>query len=519
MNFSFDRQRAPQSLAGAILLIYGLSSLSGCGGGKSTSTGSSLLSSTVVPVVLPPASAPLPAPPLLPLQLAIHPELVLPYDSFFQPQVDPASTKEVFAHYMVCCAAFGGPNQGVNGAMQDILMAQSMGLTGFALNEGAWSGDINYRNTTANLFAAAAQLGTGFKLFFSYDGLGPSEVIDMMTTYGTHPNYFKVAGRPVLSTFAAGGNIGLGYTSPLDWWSKGILEPLKAKGIDTYFVPDFADAYWNQPPAKVLDYWGDRVQGMMDWGVLGVLNGFGGNQYAVNENEAYAPALKSANKTFMAAVINQYWGSLQTSVGRHYFEFEAGKGLDIQWKELINSAHPDWVEILTWNDLEESYMMPIDDFMKYNDWGFPHNYWKPHKGYSELERYYIQWYKTGIEPKITKDSIIYFYRTQPVNFTATADPRGPVNWWTPSVSDTIYLTVPLTSPATLTVTSGGTIAKFDLPAGMNQVATPFIVGVQQFELSRGGKQISSVQGEPIVSTAEWYDYWMTTGFVETAPLP
>ena len=61
------------------------------------------------------------------------------------------------------------------------------------------------------IYRAAQELGTGFKLFFSVDFAGlkkhpPGEfesyVLDMVKTYGHHPNQFMVDGRTVVSTFA-----------------------------------------------------------------------------------------------------------------------------------------------------------------------------------------------------------------------------------------------------------------------------------------------------------------------------
>lgn len=427
---------------------------------------------------------------------------------------------------MLALPAFGGPNAGVPGAMQDILLAQSMGLDGFALNGGAWLADSRYRATASNLFTAAQQLGTGFLLFFSADmtGLWSADVLDMMTAYGRHPNYFRVEGQPVLSTYAGGNPRDTDYPNPVDWWKHRVLMPLQAQGMSVYFVPDVLGTDWESPVDRISQ-WSSIIQGALDWSVLGVLNNDAGNWVVNQTNQVNSTALTAIHKTLMAAVVNHYWGSLQTSISRPFHDFKAGRGEKEQWEDIIHVSHPQWVEILTWNDKEESYMMPIDDFMKYNDWGLPKGYYKPHAAYGELERYYIQWYKTGIQPTLTKDSIFYFYRTHSVNMVASNDPKGNCNWFLPSGSgtDTLYVTVTLTSPATLTVkTGGGTpnskTSSFDLPAGIQSVeVTPFAPGAQSFSLSRQGRPLNSISGEPIVTHSELYDYWMTTGFVENAP--
>lgn len=60
--------------------------------------------------------------------------------------------------------------------------------------------------------------------------------------------------------------------------------------------------------------------------------------------------------------------------------------MDAQWRAAI-AANVPWIEILTWNDFNKSYLMPMDDFEKYHDWGFPIGFTKPSLGYAELLRY------------------------------------------------------------------------------------------------------------------------------------
>jgi glucan endo-1,3-alpha-glucosidase len=142
----------------------------------------------------------------------------------------------VFAHYMVCFAAYG---ERVEDYQREIREAQSAGIDGFVLNCGAWHNEPHYPRRSKAIYQAAQELGTGFKLFFSVDFAGlkrhpPGEfesyVFDMVKTYGHHPNQFMVDGRTVVSTFAGGQGIA---------WKKDILAPLKAAGYDVFLVPFF----------------------------------------------------------------------------------------------------------------------------------------------------------------------------------------------------------------------------------------------------------------------------------------
>ena len=461
----------------------------------------------------------------------------LPSTSFFRISTAAQRTpKRVFAHYMLCCMSFGGDARaGVHGAMQDIVMAQSMGIDGFALNAGAWSSETNYQTAARNLFTAAAQLSTGFQLFFSADGAGnvgslpAADVINMVETYGNSANYFHNNGKPVLSTFGGGGANSL---TDLNWWKSEVLTPLANAGYPVSFIPFFfASNNWDADNIKALvNFWDPIIDGMFAW-TAGADAGLASphSQVAINQN--FSQYLKANDKQVMGGFTNTYWGTKQTSAGRRYFEYDEGQGAAANWAGII-AANPDWVEITTWNDFNESYMMPIDDFARYNSWGNYQGFgwWKSHRGYAELDRYYIQWYKTGIEPTITDDAIFYFYRTHSMNLVAASDPDGPVTSFAPNfftcrtqadcnmrygtVQDVIYLTVPLTEAASLIVSTGGQVSTYNLPAGMNHLTVPFKAGTQIFSLVRNNQTIASVTGDPILSQITYYNFWNTTGFVE-----
>ncbi len=417
--------------------------------------------------------------------------------------------KRVFAHYMLCCGSFGVT---VDDFANEVTLAQAMGIDGFALNAGGWSA-ANYKADAANMFAAAKTLGTDFKLFFSADlccNLPAADIVDMMTTYAAHANYLREGTKAVLSAWAGGSHT----AASVDFWQNQVIGAAKTAGVDVFFIPFFYPEPVSEVPAPALvqdnvAFWKDHVDGMFYFGASGLPFG---DPSLVTANAAYAQALAAAGKKAMASYSAAYWGAVQGD--RRYFEYQGGLGTETQWKALV-AADPDWVEISTWNDLNESYMMPMDDFQKHRDWGMPLGFYKPHYGYAELVRYYIQWFKTGIVPTLTRDSIFYAYRTQPKNLVPTAQDGGVA--FIGDVQDDIYLTIPLLAPAELRVTTGGQVVTVPLPAGMNQKAVPFNVGAQSFELWRGGAKINGIAGEPVVDKGARYDFWSTTGFVETTP--
>ena len=143
--------------------------------------------------------------------------------------------KLVFAHYMVCNRDYGGS---VAGYERDIQEAQAAGINGFALNCGSWNGG-NYKGDAGSLFQAAKAVSPdgSFKLFFSADmtGLSYAEVVQMMTAYAKHPNYWcvmqttgkTIVSRPVLTTWGGEGGAWNGPTtaSVKTRWQSLVLNP------------------------------------------------------------------------------------------------------------------------------------------------------------------------------------------------------------------------------------------------------------------------------------------------------
>ncbi len=73
------------------------------------------------------------------------------------------------------------------------------------------------------------------------------------------------------------------------------------------------------------------------------------------------------------------------SLSRRYFEFDGGEGIILQWN-LIIVNQPDWVEIITWNDFNEStYISPVNNPEQYEaQVTTPHRY--SHAGFLELSK-------------------------------------------------------------------------------------------------------------------------------------
>ena len=411
--------------------------------------------------------------------------------------------RKVFAHYMVCCPSYGST---VEGMKKEILQAQSAGIDGFVLNCGGWFNE-KYKLKSQMMYDTVKSLGTKFKLFFSLDGCcgnGPEVAIDMVTTFGRHPAQFMYQNQVVLSSWAAGDR---------SYWLDKVLNPLEKIGYSVCFVPFF----YTEPVSELPNFnlikksyyawWKDVVNGLFYFGAAGLPEEI--NQTA----EAYAKFVRDVEKIYMAPLSPYYWGMKQSG-GRRYYEYQGGEGIAVQWESIISKQNPQWVEITTWNDFNESYICPLsnDEQAHYYMDFLPRGFLKPHVGYLELSKYYIEWYKTGTKPEINTNSIYYFYRTHPKDINTSMDPLGPVYKRIGNLEDVIYLTTITKDILKVRVTSGKTQKTLQIFPGISHSRIVFSDGEQRFEVFKNGSKIIDKRGEPISSVISYYNFLMTTGF-------
>jgi len=405
----------------------------------------------------------------------------------------------VFAHYMVCFADYG---QTVQGYERDIQDAQAAGIDGFALDLGDYDDPAQpyYNTNVALIYNAAEQLGTGFKLFFSVELTNTASIVDLISTYARRSNSFYYNGKLVVSTF------GQNSTD----WSNSVFSPLQTEGISVFFIPFF----WPNPVTELPNYsdavnilntYSNLLNGLFFFGAAGLP----AQLSACNSN--YTLAVHQAGKIFMAGFTPHYWGCYQRTAGRRYYEYDGGEGTVSQWQSII-ANQPDWVEIVTWNDFSEStYSSPLANPGLYEaQTSAPVRY--SHAGFIELSKRYIAWFKTGQQPAITNDSLFYFYRTHSTNLVASNTNDIPVTWFFGDLADAIYNTVFLTAPAQLEIASGTNLFTNALPAGLQQIRTPFAPGPQTFTLKRNGAVVITTNGPPILSQIQLYDYFPASGY-------
>ncbi len=402
--------------------------------------------------------------------------------------------KYVFAHYMVCFCPPDGTGDTVADYKREILSAQQHGIDGFALNCGAWNAKPDsayYKTRVLAMYEAARQLGTDFKLFVSADyacDVSLDETRDMVETFRNHPNQFRHQGKPVLSTWD-GGQKQADFIKKEFQGDRAIV-----------FVPCFLPRRnVDSPGASELD------QFFKDYPSIDGYFYFGAAQYTKNLVEStllHAQRWHGAGKIFMASATPYYRG-----LGMNYrlFERHGFEGMAAQWEAAVQSDS-DWMEIVTWNDFAEStYVAPVGSPANVKRLADQVGSLLSHEGYLDASRYYMDWFKTGTPPSITRDQIYYFYRLHPKKLEGVNKPgyKGtdhPSGWKV--LEDDVYVTTFLTAPARLTIHSGSTVKSFDLPAGVRHVRLPFAAGPQRFVLERDGAMLIDKTGEHEISATD-----------------
>jgi hypothetical protein len=410
----------------------------------------------------------------------------------------------VFAHYLVAFATYG---ETVEGYRREIMEAQAANIDGFALNVGAWD-DLQsyYKRRVALMYQAAEELGTGFKLFFSVDFENPTNVVNMVESYANRTNTFRYQGKVVLSSYGHNDVPSMGWPG-MDW-TNAIIGKLNQDGYPVFFIPYFFSDPVNELPNSVEAYqvltnYAGIVDGLFCFVAAGELEG------TIAANAQYAYVVNHGGKTSMASVYPNYWGSVQYSTGRRYYESLGGEGIELQWEQLLGYA-PDWVEIVTWNDFNEStYVSPMVNPGQYFS-GIASPRRNTHAGYLEFTKYYITWFKSGYQPAIDRDALFYFYRIHPKDLVITND--IPVTWVSQYVQDELFLTTMLRSPAKLVVYSGGVQTEYNQSAGISHVRVPFQIGPQVFQLWRGDSQLGVINAPQIVTSITNYNFFPTSGY-------
>jgi len=412
--------------------------------------------------------------------------------------------KRVFAHYMVAWPR-GGPQATVASYAAECRDAHARGIDGFALNCGGWDrSEPHYKQRVLRLYDAAARLDFDFKLFVSADGRAQDELEDIVATTRGLKAQLLVDGKPVLSAYAAGGKD----------FTNGTALMREAGRLGAFFVPHFFPASGER---QISTREADQISEQ-----LGNANGYfyfgaaGAPDLIAKSTEALSTELKTRGKVFMAPVTPYYRG-LRAGTNYRAFETNGFSGMATEWDAAIKSGAT-WVQIVTWNDWAEStYVAPIGSTGRAHVYDDRFGDLLSHTGYLDASAYYIEWFKSGSKPAITRDRMFYFYRLNPLGrdhqnvlsaHDASTPPRAPE-----PLSSQIHVSVFLTAPAVLVVSLvsvQGSDMHFDVPAGITHVSADARAGTPRFVLQRQGKTLIDKAGEQTISADDFsgaYNYF------------
>jgi glucan endo-1,3-alpha-glucosidase len=430
-----------------------------------------------------------------------------------------AMSRQVLAHWWGPMGYKSGQRDEERWA-DDIRAAREEGVDGFVVN--AFSG-AQARLLLNSVIHAADKIGAyDFRVALSADmslRFKPEEIVTSVAEFAENDHYLKINGKPLLSTY---GGDRLGN----QWWSKEVLQPLKAIGTPVTFIPDFDRPDQNRDNPS-YENWRSViasfpvVDGLFNFGIAGSAPFYTGDTRlghhwwsSLEAEENLSKALHERAKLFIAPYTPSTWSVCHSA--RQYSEYQGGRGMASWWTSIIEKQRPELVELVTWNDYTEStYIQPTQEPLTSTK-GVP-SY--SHVGYYELLKYYIAWYKSGVKPTLAGDGLFYFYQpTQTTGLSGNAKDAYcsmgavPADQVWGLKQDVIYLTTVLTEPAELRVTTGKLVGHYSIPSGIVTTDVPFGLGSQSFALWRRGTQILSINGSPIVKDPVGQNFNITSGY-------
>ncbi|CAF0948894.1 unnamed protein product [Rotaria sp. Silwood1] len=307
------------------------------------------------------------------------------------------SNKKVFAHYMV---GFAYPSD-QNFFDGQIKRAKAAGIDGFALNVGIddWQPD-----RVAKALAAAQNNGD-FTMFISFDMSSltfNNGVLSRFHFAASHPNYFKVNGRPFYSTFAG--------ENQDNFWTNWKV----ASGFNPYFCPS-----WPNYPTTNLLQSHPVADCIFTWNAWPAGNSGPGTRFDTAGDRNLLASAKATGKTYMAPLAPWFYTYVWGTGWYKNWIYGSERLLPERWQQIV-SLQPDFVQIITWNDYSESsYVCSISSDLPTGMAGINSmiNSPKPmhHNAWLELSKHYIQWYKNNVRPTVTNDQFYWWYRIHPKN--------------------------------------------------------------------------------------------------------
>ncbi|GHO46517.1 endo-1,3-alpha-glucanase family glycosylhydrolase [Ktedonospora formicarum] len=370
----------------------------------------------------------------------------------------------------------------------EVQRAIDIGLDGF-IYEMPDHTSVDQRWNRINLMLDAAKaVDPGFRVGLSIDfptaaDSTPNNMANTILALKNHPSLLRLDdGRIVVAPFYP-------ERKPLDWW-KQLRTLVQAGGADIAFIPLFLST-------NVSSYqsWMSFTYGVSSWGTR---KASGMGSYTTDASLAH-----SHNNIWVAPIATQ---DTRPKEG-NYWEGSNSQLLRNSWTSAIQT-NAEWALMLTWNDYSESTQFAPSVETQY--------------AFYDLTAYYTAWFKTGVQPAITRDVLYYFHRTQFAN--AQPDTTKQTKVMTlraasdPAI-DKIELLGFLKSSGTLEVSVAGNIYQQQANAGMTSFTAPLAAGIPSFRLTRSSASVISMPSAfPIASSITYQDLMYHSGGSSRAPI-
>ncbi|KAJ7190770.1 glycoside hydrolase family 71 protein [Mycena pura] len=401
----------------------------------------------------------------------------------------------VVAHFMAQNAFSYSQSDWAN----DINTAKATGIDGFALNIALTDYEVD---RVADAFVVAES--SDFKLFFSFDmsfSWQASDVVSLVAAHASSPAMLTYNGGVLVSTFSGEGNGNAFF--------EGVKTSLANEGINVTLAPAFISYRDPSLASKLLSDF-PSIDGFFNW--WSWPNDVD-TTLTTDTDIAYRDAAHSRGGPYIMSV--SPWQFKDIDPNNAWVEL--GDTLwNYRWLQAIQDVKPDIVEIVTWNDYAESHY--IGDINPNVDLGtaapnyvngFPHAAWRI------VAQYYIAWYKTGVAPVVTDDTVVFWYRAHPKAVSCSGG-------WAPRMAsfpaDAVFALALLASPATITLDIGSMHAQWDAAPGASLGSVPFPVEDAQIpfiQIIRGGQTVKSMFGSVFVTeSCSWYNFNPFVGVVQ-----
>ncbi len=364
----------------------------------------------------------------------------------------------------------------------EIRRAAAIGIDGFTFDMlGRGAGNVHW-DALKKMMVAATEENPAFKIvlmpdmFAAYSMVSATDMAsDMVELSLSSAAYRTPDGRLVIAPYYADNR-------DLTFWSD-FVRAMAGQGVPVVLWPVFVndwvkatDSFTAQIPLYGTSSWGFRTAS-------------GASAAAVWPDQAHARQLK------WMAPVNAQDSRPQALI---YSEPSQTSTLRTMWDTAI-SKKAEAVQLITWNDYAESTeTSPSSN----TGWAL-----------FDLNAYYINWFKTGTKPRVVRDVVYYFHRTQSVNANPLVVSQ-PVRYTAVNGApgeDYIEAIALLTAPATVQITIGSVSRQMNGVAGVNTFRIPLVEGTPAFKVVRNGQTVASVTGAAISNNIQYQDLLYRAG--------